>query len=265
VNLLKRELAPIVDEAWALIDDEARAVLSSHLAGRKLIDVVGPKGWDLAGINTGELFQIDSDSEVSWSLRSVQPLSELCVPFELTVADLDLAGRGAASIDLDPVSRAARAIASDEDRALFHGVAAARIDGIIDASTHNPIAIGGADDYPRAVIDAASLLRRAGVGGPYAVVLGATSYDELFTAADDGYPIAKRVERVIDGPIVRAPSLDGGAMVSLRGGDFQMTLGRDFSIGFSHRDRDRAHLFITESFTFQVFDPAAAVELRRSK
>ena len=38
MDLLKRQKAPIVSEAWQQIDEEARRVLKLHLAGRKLVD-----------------------------------------------------------------------------------------------------------------------------------------------------------------------------------------------------------------------------------
>jgi len=38
VNNLRRELAPISDSAWALIDQEATRVLKLKLAARKLVD-----------------------------------------------------------------------------------------------------------------------------------------------------------------------------------------------------------------------------------
>ena len=47
MDLLKRQKAPIVDEAWEQIDEEARRVLKLHLAGRKLVDFSGPHGWEL--------------------------------------------------------------------------------------------------------------------------------------------------------------------------------------------------------------------------
>ena len=44
MDLLKRELAPVTQEAWAQIDEEASRVLKLHLAGRKLVDFSGPHG-----------------------------------------------------------------------------------------------------------------------------------------------------------------------------------------------------------------------------
>jgi hypothetical protein len=36
-------------------------------------------------------------------------------------------------------------------------------------------------------------------------------------------------------------------------------LGQDFSVGYASHDRDKVELYLTESFTFRVLEPAAAV------
>ena len=42
MNNLHRELAPISDVAWAQIEDEARRIVKRNVAGRRVVDVVGP-------------------------------------------------------------------------------------------------------------------------------------------------------------------------------------------------------------------------------
>ena len=44
MNNLHRELAPISDDAWAQIEEEAARTLKRHLGARRVVDVVGPKG-----------------------------------------------------------------------------------------------------------------------------------------------------------------------------------------------------------------------------
>jgi len=66
---------------------------------------------------------------------------------------------------------------------------------------------------------------------------------------------------LLQGPIVRADVLDGGVLLSLRGGDFKLTLGQDLSIGYAASDRDQVELYITGSHTFQTLERDAAVEL----
>jgi uncharacterized linocin/CFP29 family protein len=55
---LLRELAPISDEAWQQIDDEARTRLSAHLSARRLVDLDGPHGWDHSARNSGHVQEV---------------------------------------------------------------------------------------------------------------------------------------------------------------------------------------------------------------
>ena len=55
MNDLLRELAPISDAAWKAIDEQARQALVVQLAARRLVDFVGPKGWDESAMNLGRV------------------------------------------------------------------------------------------------------------------------------------------------------------------------------------------------------------------
>ena len=52
----------------------------------------------------------------------------------------------------------------------------------------------------------------------------------------------------------RAEALRGGALVSTRVGDYELTVGQDLSIGYTADDRTDVELFITETFTFRVLE-----------
>jgi uncharacterized linocin/CFP29 family protein len=263
VDLLKRNLAPITPEAWQQIDDEAKRVLQLHLAGRKLVDVDGPHGWQYAAVNTGHLaIKSDSGLGVPWGSREVVPLIELRIPIELSIMDLDNAARGAA-VDLAPVVTAAERIARAEDLAIFHGFKPAGIEGIIAKSPHAAVTIpDNYADYPSVVVEAVEALRRGGINGPYALALGPDCYAGLSQAAEDGYPIRDRVQRFLDGPMVWAPQVDGAVVLSTRGGDFKLTVGQDLSIGYASHTREKVELYLTESFAFRVHEPGAAVHLK---
>jgi uncharacterized linocin/CFP29 family protein len=264
MNLLKRELAPITPEAWEQIDDEAKRVLMLHLAARKVVDFVGPLGWKVGAVNTGRLAPIDPPlGEISARVRVVQPLVELRSRFELSRDELDDASRGATDLDLDPLNEAAKRIALAEDHAIFNGWAVASVRGILETSEHAPVSFGATSQLPFAVVAAKETLRRAGVDGPYALVLGPKLYDELQAAAEDGYPIRTRIESLVE-RIAWAPALEGGALVSMRGGDFELTVGQDMSIGYTSHDADKVRLYLTESFTFRVLETKAAVAIRRT-
>jgi len=269
MNLLKRELAPILPEAWQRIDSEARGVLQLHLAGRKLVDFSGPHGWTLGAVSTGRLEFVEKGNVpgVAAAVRKAQPLVELRAAFKMNIAALDDTARGANALDLDPVVAAAERIAYAEDSAVFHGFAAGHITGVVEASPHTPVQVNSAREWPRAIAAAKEVLRAAGISGPYALALGTKSYDELSVDAEDGYPLRRRIEgSVIDGPLVWAPALQGGAvLVSTRGGDYELTVGQDFSVGYAAHDREDVELYITESFTFRILEEKAAIFLRNSQ
>ena len=269
MDLLKRERAPIIPEAWDAIDNEARRVLKLNLAGRKLVDFNGPYGWEYASVNLGRLDILENQPVpgVHVGRRQVQPLIELRIPIILDIWELDNIARGAADPNLDPVVVAAEKIARAEDNAIFNGYSEAGISGIIESSTHPPVALpSNAKGYPRAIVQAREILREAGVNGPYALALGPRAYNELAQAADDGYPIRKRVEQqLIDGPIVWAPSIEGGVLLSMRGGDFELTVGQDLSVGYSYHGKQEVELYLTESFTFRVLEPAAAIYMKHEE
>jgi uncharacterized linocin/CFP29 family protein len=267
MDLLKRKKAPLTDEAWQQVDEEARRVLKLHLAGRKVVDFSGPHGWKLGGVNTGRLKSIGKDPAggVSYALRQVQPIVELRAPFTMKIAELDDASRGADDLDLDPVIAVAERVAYAEDTAIFHGFKSGQVTGIIEATPHKPVPVTGILDWPSAVVAALEVLRAAGMTGPYALALGLQAYDELDADSEDGYPLRRRLEESLrDVSLVWAPALQGGAvLLSVRGGDYELTVGQDLSIGYAAHDRTDVELFLTESFTFRVLEEKAAILLSR--
>jgi len=261
VDLLKRNLAPILPEVWKLIDQEASRTLKLHLAGRKIVDFQGPHGWGLAAVNTGrlELLEGSGSPDVAMGLREVQPLVEVRVPIKLSIMELDTVARGASNPDLAPVILAAAQTARIEDTAIFGGLARGRIKGMLASSPHASIKLGDIGELPRVVVDAKEVLRRAGVSGPYVLVLGTSLHDQVFATIEEGYPLAKRIQPLVDKPIVRAEAIQGGAVASMRGGDYELTVGQDLSIGYAYHTKTEVELYLTESFTFRVLEPTAAV------
>jgi uncharacterized linocin/CFP29 family protein len=121
-----------------------------------------------------------------------------------------------------------------------------------------------ARQYPDVVSQALSSLRLAGVGGPYALLLSADAYTAVSETSDHGYPVRDHLSRLIDGPIVWAPAIDGAMVLTTRGGDFEIFLAQDLSIGYTSHDADTVHLYFTQALTFAVHTAEAAVPLRPS-
>lgn len=263
MNNLHRELAPIAAEAWTQIDDEATRTLRRLLAGRRVVDVHGPAGEAFSAVGTGHLIPIDPPDEgVLAHQRQTLALVQLRVPFSLDRQQIDDVARGSRDSDWQPVKDAARQLAFAEDRAIFEGYPAAAIEGIRPSSSHPPQVLpADVRDYPDAIAKALSQLRVAGVNGPYAMVLSAAAYTAVSETSDHGYPVIEHIRRLAGGEIVWAPAIDGAFVLTTRGGDFDLQIGQDVSIGYLAHTDTEVQLYLQESLTFLVCAGEAAVAL----
>lgn len=267
MNNLHRKLAPISDAAWTQIEEEASRTLKRHLAARRMVDIEGPKGFDLSAVGTGHIKKIESPGNgIQAAQRETKALVEFRVPFELTRQAIDDVERGAEDSDWSPLKEAAKKIAFAEDRAVFEGYAAAGIEGIRQGSSNAALTLpSNIRNYPDAITHAVSQLRLAGVNGPYALVLGNEPYTAAGGGSDEGYPVLEHIRHLVDGEIVWAPAIEGGFVLSTRGGDFELSLGQDISIGYLSHNETSIKLYFQESFTFRLFTSEAVIALTPSK
>jgi uncharacterized linocin/CFP29 family protein len=267
MNNLHRELAPISDSAWAQIEEEAARTLKRYLAGRRVVDVKDPGGATLSAVGTGHLHSIDAPGEgIIARRRDVKPLVELRVLFQLNRHQIDDVERGANDADWQPLKDAAKRIAFAEDRAIFEGYAAGAIEGI-RRGTSNPIETLPTDvvNYPDVIAHALSQLRLVGVNGPYSVVLGTDAYTTLSEASDHGYPVIQHIQRLVTEEIIWAPAIAGAFILTTRGGDFELHLGQDISIGYLSHSEANVSLYLQETLTFLLLTTEAAVALKPAK
>ena len=250
--------------AWAQIEEETSRTLKRYLAGRRVVDLQGPaehraRGGRHPGI-CARSPRTGGPRASSLGQREVKAVVEVRVPFELDRQQIDDVERGAADSDWQPAKDAARKIAFAEDGAIFEGYAAADITGIRQG-TSNKVMTLPADvrQLPDAIAGALSQLRLAGVNGPYSVVLGAAAYTTLAESSDNGYPILQHIRRLVETDLIWAPAIEGAVVLTTRGGDFDLHIGQDFSIGYlSHTRSARASLYLQESFTFLLLTTEAA-------
>lgn len=264
MNNLHRELAPVSDAAWAAIEDEARRTFTRNIAGRRVVDVVGPAGLELASVGTGHLRPLDAPAEgVLARQRLAQPVIELRAPFTVTWQAVDDVERGAKDSDWQPVKDAAKQIAFAEDRAIFNGSGTAGITGIAPGSSNTPLPLpADARHVPDTVARALSTLRLAGVAGPYSLLLSAKAHTAVTETTDHGYPVIDHIARQMrDGEIIWAPALDGALLVSTRGGDYELHIGQDLSIGYLSHDAEHIQLYLQETLTFLAFTAESSVPL----
>ena len=115
--------------------------------------------------------------------------------------------------------------------------------------------------YPDAIAQALSQLRLVGVNGPYSVVLGADAYTALAETVDNGYPVLEHVKKLVKDEIIWAPAIDGAFVLTTRGGDFDLHIGQDVSIGYLSHTDSAVRLYLQETMTFLMLTSEAAVAL----
>ena len=262
MDLLKRSLAPITQEAWNEIDDQARNVLKGSLSARRVVDVKGPFGWDFHGWPIGRLSVSDSPfvEGTEHGIRQIQPLVEVRVPFSISRWDLDDISRGSKTTDLSALEEAARKLALFEERAIYTGMDSGCMVGMAGASEGDPVAVPDDDEgLVQAIAQATMALKDRSVDGPYCLVCQKELWKRIMTVSK-GYPLKKRLEALTD-KVVLSPMVDRSFLVSTRGGDMELVLGQDISIGYSGTSQGMVDLFLTESFTFSVSGPEVIVPL----
>ena len=195
-------------------------------------------------------------------MRDVAPILELRTPFALARSELDAVDRGSKSPDLSRLVDAARKAALAEDGAVFYGFGPARIDGIASSSPHAPIPLDA--DYEEFPVPSPERWRCCGRGRRWPV--RPRSRTPLLRGCDrdhaKGWLPGARAASVDHGRTDRgAQAVDGSVVVSLRGGDFELTLGEDFAIGFATADAELVQLYLEESLAFRAHSPEAAVAL----
>jgi uncharacterized linocin/CFP29 family protein len=263
-NLLKREVAPLSDKAWELLDGEAAATIRQRLTARKFVDLNGPHGWELAAVNLGRLrlHETDAPGGVPWGIRESLPIIETRIPFKLDMMEIDDADRGSKDVNLDPLHDAATRAAGFEDSAVYNGFAEGHVKGILQSSQFEPVALGDDPaDLAAATAEAVKAIAASGVSGPYLLVLNADRYVALASARAQGYPARRLVSQTVEN-VISTPVISGGLVVSAARDAFELTVGQDFSLGYRASDTKEVELYITEAFTFRVLDPRAAIELR---
>jgi Uncharacterized protein, linocin/CFP29 homolog len=264
MDMFARGLAPISSEAWKAIDDQAVASLRANLSARRFVDVKGPKGWDAAAIPTGHLAKWEKAGNIECAVRESVSLVESRIAFELPYKELFDVERGAGDPDLDAVEEAARIAAAFEDKVVYEGFAQAGVKGLKDAKGNKPVVLPKADPeaFLRAIVDAVSKMRvEDSIEGPYALVGGKSLREALgkLVSGRSYFDVVKNSTEVDE--YIFTPSCDCAYLVSKRGGDFELTLGGDFTIGYTDRQGDLLRFFLTESLTFRILEPRACTPL----
>lgn len=257
--MLYRDLSPLSEAAWNEIDERAKEVLTTYLSARKVVKVNGPKGLNFNAISEGRLGKVSKQENTSYANYNVIPLTETRIEFEISRWELDNVMRGAKDVDLEPMEKALKELALLEDKAVYYGLESTSIKGL-DGYGENPVPFGTtAEEIMEAVLQGVLRLRENYVGGSYTLVVGKKTYKKILSLAT-GYPLSKKIETLIEGKILLSQAIEGAYLIPYNHEDLELTIGKDFSIGYQNHTNEKVRFFASESFTFRVLDPALVVK-----
>lgn len=258
--MLYRELAPISEEAWKEIDERASEVLKNYLSGRRVVKVTGPKGWDYNVVTEGRLENLVDEEKLCYGTYQALPLVEARAEFEMDRWELDNLNRGAKDVDYTPLENAVKEIALFEENAIYNGLEKAYIEGIIPSVEGESIIFGNDSVAAmNAISEGVLRLKAAYAEGPYTLIVGKDIYKTI-KSQDASYPLEEKIKEVIGGDIVFSFAIDGAILVPYDHDDLELIIGKDFSIGYQSSDKKKVRLFVAESFTFRVLDPAIIIK-----
>jgi uncharacterized linocin/CFP29 family protein len=262
MDYLKKSLAPLTDDAWNEINENAKQVLKSYLSARKFVDIIGPKGWDFSAISLGRLHipQKEGPEGLKYGIRKINPLIETRVQFEVDKWEMDNISRGCKDPDLDSLEEAAINSAKFEEDIIYHGFEEASVKGFNDTAELKMDLPEDPKEYLSVVPQSINMMVNASVEGPYALIVSPEQWKSLVSTRLT-YPLEKHIEDILGVKIIVSRVIDNAYVASMRGGDFELTLGIDFSIGYDSYINEKIKLFLAETFTFNIYEPKAFVKI----
>lgn len=253
--------------AWKAIDDEASGVLNATLSARRLCEVVDTGDWSRSALPLGSTRPLkDYGREGSEVLvREARPLVELRVPFSLDRRLIRELRRESPVPALDSVAKAALEFARLEDQILYEGIPELGAPGLRADSEHDVIAVPTIFEVPAAAATAVEALRSRGVGGPYSLVPSSTLKTELHSErSPSGRPVIDELRRCVEYVGTPSEAFDGALVVSRRGGDFRLHLGRSAHIVFEYADAESMHFCLAQTMAIEFGGREAIIEIRRA-
>ena len=263
---LPREDAPFGAGVWDLIDGAVIGAAKSQLAGRRVLELVGPLGLGVQVIPRGEQCAETEvrfrDTAAGMTVPQSLPLPMLHAEFALSIRAIAATEETKAPLDLAPAVMAAIACARLEDELVFQGNGALGIEGLLSSPESARVKLGdwaklgtAADDLIKAV----SALDAAGFPGPYTAALAPGLYNALLRA----YPQTdmtqmEHAKQIITDGLVKAPALASGGVVLATGAQFAaIVLGQDMAITYVGPTATTYEFVVVESLTPRIMVPEA--------
>ena len=265
MDTLRRDAAPLSERVWKEIDEAVKQAAKHVLTARRVATFDGPHGWDqLVASRLGTMTPCQTrEGKATVCRPEVVLLAEVRAEFSVPWAAIEVFERGAPRLETRPAEDAAREVALAEDRLALYGEP---MGGGFLTSPDSPRIRAGDWTVPGRmitdVLKAVEILDTRGLRGPYEVVLSPTRYFQYLQAeGDHGYPAARQLREAVAAVHRSLVVHDAGAVFSVRGGDFVLSVGGDLSVGYRLHDRESVHLFCVETIGAQAATPEAVCVL----
>lgn len=261
MKFLNRETSPIATAVWAQIDAVFTTMLSQRLKLRSLVGFTSVP-FETDAVATGNLKTLTSSEELTLSVRKPMAMVEIRYDFNLPKSIVEAFKRDKPDFDDSVFKQASNAFSSVENSMILEGVKEAEIEGILNNIPRKSIR---AEDTKGLIDAVASMIAAFGgefVEGPYKLVLSTATLIKMVAESEGGVSVKSRLESLLGADFfVVCESIGDEKILALsqRGGDFVLYNGLDVSIGFSEEKADSYALFLTESCTFRIINPEAAV------
>lgn len=267
---LRRNAAPLPEKVWRELDEVAGSMFKQTVVGRRIVDFDGPRGWNHVATQLGNFKPVQmpqGPGKVRLSVPNVTLLTELRADFTIPWTAIDIFERDGPALESRALEEAARQTALAEDTLVFYGSSVSP--GILSSPDTPRLTLSDWSQPGRLVADLLAAVERLdtlGIKGPYEAVLSPPNYYAYLRQTAEGgvYPAAKQLGIVIE-KVYNSAAVDGATLISTRGGDFLITVGGDFTIGYRSHNETEVHLFCVETIAAQLLTPEALCLIRPSR
>ena len=225
MDILRRSSAQLSDAVWKELDEAAATSAKNVMTARRIATFDGPRGWDYIATPLGTMQACATrEGKAVVCVPEIALLAQIRADFSLPWSAVEAFERGGPAMDTSTAEAAAREVGLAEDRLAYSGEPVGT--GFLEDPGSPRIRLGDWSDPSRVIADlvgAVELLDRRTVPGPYEAILSPDRYYAYLAAANRGYPVPRHTKNIIADVHRSLVMQDGGALFSMRGGDFILT------------------------------------------
>ena len=261
MKFLNRETSPISPAVWSQIDGVFAPMLAQRL---KLRSIVGftPVPFETDAVPTGNLRPLPSSGEVDIAVREPLAMVEIRYDFDLPKSVVEAFKRDKPDFDDAVFKKASNRFSAAENSLLLEGVEEAGIEGILKNVPRKPIHAENTGGLIDAVASMIAAFGSDFVEGPYKLVLSTATLIKMVAESEGGVSVKSRIENLLGANFfIVCENIGDDKILALsqRGGDFALYSALDVSLGYTGEKTDSYTLFLTESCTFRILNPEAAL------